>query len=48
VSPQGAHFSEIADRYPAGAYTLTVTIGDAVVATLRFEKRGGRPVPRAG
>jgi len=46
VSPQGAHFSEVADRYPAGTYTLTATIGDAVVASLRFEKRGGRPIPR--
>ncbi|HKY50395.1 MAG TPA: hypothetical protein VJP45_03985 [Candidatus Limnocylindria bacterium] len=47
VSPQGAHFGELPGRYPAGEYTLTVTSGDTVVASITFEKRGGRPVPRA-
>lgn len=47
VSPQGAHFAELPDRYPAGTYTVTVMTGDAVVASVSFEKRGGRPVPRA-
>ena len=47
MSPQGAHFSEVADRYPAGTYTLSAMVGDAVVATLRFDKRGGRAIPRA-
>jgi hypothetical protein len=47
VSPQGAHFSEVTDRYPAGTYTLTAMVGDAVVASLRFDKRGGRAIPRA-
>jgi hypothetical protein len=45
VSPQGAQFSEIADRYPSGTYVIVVMSGDAVVASARFEKRGGRPVP---
>jgi hypothetical protein len=47
VSPQGAHFGELPDRYPAGTYTLTVLSGEAVVARASFEKRGGRAVPRA-
>jgi hypothetical protein len=46
VSPQGAHFSEIADRYPPGLYVLAVTVEDVVVASTRFEKRGGRPLNR--
>jgi hypothetical protein len=45
VSPQGAQFSEIADRYPSGTYVIAVMSGDAVVASARFEKRGGRPLP---
>jgi hypothetical protein len=44
VSPQGAFFSEIADRYPPGTYVLAVTAGEAVVASAIFEKRGGRPL----
>jgi hypothetical protein len=44
VSPQGAHFSEIADRYPPGVYVLAATVGETVVASTRFEKRGGRPL----
>jgi len=43
VSPQGAHFSEIVDRYPAGLYVIAVTRGETVLASTRFEKRGGRP-----
>jgi hypothetical protein len=46
VSPQGAHFSEIVDRYPPGTYVIAVTRGDAVIASTRFEKRGGRPPSR--
>lgn len=45
VSPQGAHFSEIADRYPQGTYVIAVMSGDAVVASAKFDKRGGRPLP---
>ncbi len=44
VSPQGAQFSEIADRYPPGTYVLAVTSGETVIASARFEKRGGRPL----
>ncbi|MEP6694672.1 MAG: hypothetical protein ABJB39_08515 [Chloroflexota bacterium] len=44
VSPQGAQFSEIADRYPAGTYVIAVMSADTVVASARFEKRGGRPL----
>ena len=44
VSPQGAHFSEIVDRYPPGTYVIAVTSGDTEVASTRFEKRGGRPL----
>jgi hypothetical protein len=44
VSPQGAHFSEIADRYPSGTYVIVVMSGDTVLASARFEKRGGRPL----
>jgi hypothetical protein len=44
VSPQGAHFSEIQDRYPPGTYVLAALSHDAVVAAARFEKRGGRPL----
>ncbi len=47
VSPQGAHFAEIVDRYPPGTYVIAVTRGDAVVTATRFEKRGGRPITRA-
>jgi len=47
VSPQGAHFAEIVDRYPPGAYVIAVTKGDTVVAATKFEKRGGRPISRA-
>jgi hypothetical protein len=47
VSPQGAHFSEVADRYPPGTYTLMAMTGERVVASLLFEKRGGRPIPRS-
>jgi hypothetical protein len=43
VSPQGAHFSEIVDRYPSGLYVIAVTKGETVIASTRFEKRGGRP-----
>jgi hypothetical protein len=46
VSPQGAHFAEIVDRYPPGTYVIAVTRGDAVIASTRFEKRGGRPPSR--
>ena len=46
VSPQGAHFSEIVDRYPPGTYVIAVTKGEEVVASTRFEKRGGRPPNR--
>jgi len=46
VSPQGAHFSEIADRYPPGTYLLMAMTGDRVAASLLFEKRGGRPILR--
>lgn len=46
VSPQGAHFAEIVDRYPPGTYVIAVTRGDAVIASTRFEKRGGRPPNR--
>lgn len=46
VSPQGAHFSEIVDRYPPGTYVIAVTRGESVVASTRFEKRGGRPPNR--
>jgi hypothetical protein len=45
VSPQGAHFTELPDRYPAGVYVIAATSGDTVVAFARFEKRGGRPLP---
>jgi hypothetical protein len=44
VSPQGAHFAEIEDRYPPGTYVIAVTRGETVVASTRFEKRGGRPI----
>jgi hypothetical protein len=44
VSPQGAQFSEIADRYPSGTYVIVVMTGDTVLASARFEKRGGRPL----
>jgi hypothetical protein len=44
VSPQGAQFSEIADRYPSGTYVIVVMSGDVVTASARFEKRGGRPL----
>jgi hypothetical protein len=44
VSPQGAYFSEIADRYPPGTYVLVVMFADSVVASAKFEKRGGRPL----
>jgi hypothetical protein len=44
VSPQGAHFAEIVDRYPPGTYVIAVMSGDTVVASARFEKRGGRPL----
>jgi hypothetical protein len=44
VSPQGALFTEIADRYPPGIYVIAVTTGDTVVASARFEKHGGRPL----
>ncbi|MDP9251447.1 MAG: hypothetical protein M3O80_00445 [Chloroflexota bacterium] len=46
VSPQGAHFAEIVDRYPPGTYVIAITRGDAVIASTRFEKRGGRPPNR--
>jgi hypothetical protein len=44
VSPQGAHFAEIEDRYPSGTYVIVVTRGETVVASTSFEKRGGRPI----
>jgi hypothetical protein len=44
VSPQGAHFAEIVDRYPPGTYVIVAMSGDTVVASTRFEKRGGRPL----
>jgi hypothetical protein len=44
VSPQGAQFSEIADRYPPGTYVLAVTRGETVITSAKFEKRGGRPL----
>ena len=44
VSPQGAHFSELVDRYPPGTYVIAAMSGDTVVASTRFEKRGGRPL----
>jgi hypothetical protein len=44
VSPQGAYFSEIADRYPPGTYVIAVTSGDTVKASAKFDKRGGRPL----
>jgi hypothetical protein len=44
VSPQGAHFSELVDRYPPGTYVIVAMSGDTVVASTRFEKRGGRPL----
>lgn len=44
VSPQGAHFSEIVDRYPPGTYVIVALSGDTVIASTRFEKRGGRPL----
>ena len=44
VSPQGAHFAEIVDRYPSGLYVIVVTSGDRVIASTSFEKRGGRPI----
>ena len=44
VSPQGAHFAEIEDRYPPGTYVIAVTSGDTVIASTTFEKRGGRPI----
>lgn len=46
VSPQGAHFAEIVDRYPPGTYVIAVTKAATVVASTRFEKRGGRPPNR--
>lgn len=45
VSPQGAHFTDLPDRYPPGVYVIAATSGDTVVAFARFEKRGGRPLP---
>jgi hypothetical protein len=45
VSPQGAHFSEIPDRYPPGIYVIAAASGDTVIAFVRLEKRGGRPLP---
>ena len=44
VSPQGAHFAEIVDRYPPGTYVIAVTSGETVLASTTFEKRGGRPI----
>jgi hypothetical protein len=44
VSPQGAHFAEIEDRYPSGTYVIVVTKGETVVASTSFDKRGGRPI----
>ncbi|HET9808870.1 MAG TPA: hypothetical protein VFQ66_04185 [Candidatus Limnocylindria bacterium] len=44
VSPQGAHFAEIVDRYPPGTYVIVVTSGDNVIASTNFDKRGGRPI----
>ncbi len=44
VSPQGAHFAEIEDRYPSGTYVIVVTRGETVVASTSFQKRGGRPI----
>ncbi len=44
VSPQGAHFAEIIDRYPPGVYVIAVTSGENVIASTKFEKRGGRPI----
>ncbi len=44
VSPQGAHFGEIIDRYPPGTYVIVATSGEAVIASTSFEKRGGRPI----
>lgn len=44
VSPQGAHFAEIVDRYPPGLYVIAVTSGEDVIASTKFEKRGGRPI----
>jgi hypothetical protein len=44
VSPQGAHFSELVDRYPPGTYVIVAMSGDTVVASTTFEKRGGRPL----
>ena len=43
VSPQGAHFSEIPDRYPRGSYVLEAIANGTVRAAATFEKRGGRP-----
>jgi hypothetical protein len=44
VSPQGAHFSELVDRYPPGLYVIVVTSGETVIASTSFDKRGGRPI----
>ena len=44
VSPQGAHFAEIIDRYPPGTYVIVATSGETVIASTTFEKRGGRPI----
>ncbi len=44
VSPQGAHFAEIIDRYPPGVYVIAVTSGENVIASTSFDKRGGRPI----
>lgn len=44
VSPQGAYFSEITDRYPPGTYVIVVISADTVVASAKFDKRGGRPL----
>jgi hypothetical protein len=41
VSPQGAWFGGIDDRYPQGTYTITAASGDAVAA-VTVVKRGGR------
>lgn len=43
VSPQGAHFSEVPDRYPRGTYVLEAISNGTVRASVTFEKRGGRP-----
>ncbi len=43
VSPQGAYFSEVPGRYPPGSYTLVALSGTTVIASVTFDKRGGRP-----